>query len=243
MFQNVTIYKRNYDKIKRIEFFPNGTTITTENVSFADGLATPGYSWDYITLHQKGQYSPFFKNYYTEENPYIVEIADYVRKNTTSGEFLFFENWPVYTDRIIEKYDDVYKPIVEGHEKEEYVPLVFAEIKSCYLKSAEKIGNPGRVIPAGEAIYRAITKYGFKEYELDSSTGKFVSGARAMFTDNSSHLTNPYGRVLAGLTWYEYLTGNDARKNRYTNSKIPEADMKLLKEIAHEVCSLPEYQH
>ena len=230
-----------YDK--RYEYFPDGTTKSTDDVSFEDGLKTPGYAWDYITLHQKGQYSPFYKNYYTESNPYITELADYIRKNSPSGELLFFENWPVYTDRVTEKYS-VYESIVKGHEPDEYMDLVFGEIKSCYIKAAAQIGNPGRIIPAGEAVYRAVTKYGFTEYVDNGSyeaDDNFVSSARAMFRDKSSHLTSPYGKVLAGLTWYEYLTGNDARNNKYTNSKIPDDDMKLLKEIAHEVCSLPEY--
>lgn len=228
-----------YDK--RVEYFPDGTTNTTEDVTFADGLATPGYVWDYVTLHQKGQYSPFYNNYYTESKPYITELADHIRKNVNSScEVLFFENWPVYTDRVTEKYD-VYKSIVEGHEPEEYVDLVFVEIKSCYIKAAAQIGNPGRIIPAGEAVYRAVRKYGFAEYVKDPDTGKFVGSARAMFADDSSHMTSPYGQVLVALTWYEYLTGNDARENKYTHSKIPANDMKLLKEIAHEVCQLPEY--
>ena len=224
----------------RAEYFPDGTRKSIADVTFDEGINTPGYVWDYVTLHEKGQNSPFFKNYYTDSKPYITELADYIRKKSSTCEVLFFENWPVYTDRVTEKYD-VYESIVEGHEPEEYMDLVFGEIKSCYLQAAEKIGNPGRVIPAGEAVYRAIKKYGFSEYVLNSSGSGFVSEARAMFRDSSSHMTNPYGRVLVGLTWYEYLTCNDARSNKYTNSKIPENDMNLLKSIAHEVCSLSEY--
>ena len=62
-----------------------------------------------------------------------------------------------------------------------------------------------------------------------------------MYRDTSSHLTFFYGRILAALTWYEYLTGEDARENPYQNENIPAEDMALLKEIAHEVCTLPEY--
>ena len=38
---------------------------------------------------------------------------------------------------------------------------------------------------------------------------------------------------MAGLAWYEYLTGNDARENPYQNSSIPADVMAKLKEAAH----------
>ena len=43
--------------------------------------------------------------------------------------------------------------------------------------------------------------------------------------------------MLAGLTWYEYLTGNDVTENPYQLDGISEADMKLLKQAAHYACS------
>ena len=69
----------------------------------------------------------------------------------------------------------------------------------------------------------------------------FDKTARALYRDTSSHMTFFYGRVLVALTWYEYLTGEDARENPYQNENIPAEDMELLKGIAHEVCTLPEY--
>ena len=98
------------------------------------------------------------------------------------------------------------------------------------------------MVPAGEAVYLAVTKYGFAEYVDDSSTTNdyFNSSARAMYRDKSSHLTY-YGKTLAALTWYEYITGNDVRNNPYTNSFVNAADIALLKELAHEACSMAAY--
>ena len=138
-----------------------------------------------------------------------------------------------------EKYDEVYKPLVEGQAKEDYLGIVHNAITDCYLKAAEVIGNPGRVIPAGEATYLAIKEYGFAECIMDGDN--YIKDGRSIYRDASSHLNYNYGRVLAGLTWYEYLTGNDVRKNPYTHSEIPAEDMVLLKEIAHRACSLPNY--
>lgn len=229
----------------RGEYLLNGKSRTVKEVSFDEGFDTNGYVWDFITLHQTGQKSPFFDSYYTEEKPYITRLANYIRQNSPTSEVLFFENWPVYTDRIIEKYEDVYKPIVEGCDKSEYLTTVFSHIKSSYLKAAQTIGNPNRVIPAGEAVTLAVTKYGFTEYVDDTpdydENNSFVSKARAMYRDKSSHMTHPYGRVLVALTWYEYLTGRDARENSFTYEGVTDEDMVLLKEIAHEACMVSDY--
>ena len=228
---------------KRVVITPDGSN-TTYDVTFADGLATNGYEWDYITLHEKGLYSPFFENFYTEANPYITQLADHIRERFPSSEVLFFETWAPYKDRIIEKYEDVYKPVVEGLEEDEYVSAVFEEIKANYLKAAETIGNPNRVIPAGEAVYRAIKDYGFAEYVDNGAYEEddaFVNNARAIYADKSCHMTSPYGKVLVALTWYEYLTDRDVRENPYTNESIPDEDMEILKQIAHEACSVSDY--
>ena len=53
-----------------------------------------------------------------------------------------------------------------------------------------------------------------------------------MFRDETCHLTtgtSPYGRVLASLTWYGYVTGNDVTECKYQHSGISEEDMAKLK--------------
>ncbi len=251
MFKGSCALSNHYNYMKgegaytsRKEYMPyNMEVITTENVTFDEGLATDGGNWDYITLHQKGESSPFYEKYCPADTPYITELAKYINEKSPGSELLFFENWSVYTDRIEER--EAYKPLLDGLEKKDYIPTVFASIKNSYLTAAEAIGNPNRVIPAGEAVYRAITKYGFEErVEGEGSTPEkyvFNTTARAFYRDTSSHMTFFYGRILVALTWYEYLTGEDARENPYQNENIPAEDMALLKEIAHEACSLPEY--
>ena len=217
------------------EYMPDGTVNTTEKPLFDDAFEM---EYDYITIHQRGQYSPFFEKYYTPEKPYLTELSNYITKKAPNSELLVFESWSVYTDRIEEKYEDVYKPLVEGLPKERYMETVFGAIKSSYLKAAETIGNPGRVIPAGEAIYMAIKEHGFEERIMNED--KFVTDERSIYRDESSHLTK-YGRLISAFTWYEYLTGKDVRENTYIYDGISPSDMELIKEIAHNACSLPEY--
>lgn len=221
------------------EFLPDGTTTTLEKAAFDTAFETGGKDFDYVTLHQKGGDSPFFETYYTEEKPYLTDLAKYIREKCPNSELLLFGSWSAHSGIIEAKYEETYKPIVEGLPKEEYRSAVHAAIKDAYFKAAEKIGNPGRVIPAGEAMHQAIQNYGITEYIMDGE--EYIKDGRSIYRDASSHLNYNHGRVLAGLTWYEYLTGNDARENPYTHESISEEDMKLLKEIAHYVCTLPEY--
>lgn len=223
----------------RREYLPDSTTIKTENVSFDDGLATNGGGWDYVTMHQRSVNAPFFEKWYTEETPYVTDIADYVRENSPGTEVLFFETWATYADGMAEAYPT----LVEGIKTDKHYETIFGVIRENYLKAAELIGNPNRIIPAGEAVFMAVTKYGIPQYEDNANTedATFKSTARAMYIDKESHMTYSHGRVLAALTWYEYLTGNDVRSNTYQNEYVSASDMALLKEIAHEACSLPEY--
>ncbi len=230
------------DVYTRKEKMPDNTNKKTENSSFADCIATDGGKWDYVTLHQRSSYAPYFERFWTEEAPYITDIASHVREVCPDAEFLMHGCWTVYTDKIEKDYE-TYKPIVEGLQKEQYFTAVFEAAKANYLKAAETVGNPNRVIPANEALHLAVTKYGIAEYEDNANTSdeSYKPEARALFMDGSAHLTYDYGRVLAALTWYEYLTGMDVRQNTYKHPNVPEADMALLREIAHEACSLPEY--
>ena len=221
------------------EFLPDGTTNTIEKAPFDAAFETDRKAWDYVTLHQKGQDSPFFNTYYTEKTPYLTMLANYIRAKSPESELLFFNSWAAHTKVIADKYEDVYKPIVEGLPKEAYYSAVHSAIKSNYQKAAEIIGNPNRIIPAGEAVYLAVTQYGFADIIMDGE--EYIKDGRSIYRDASSHLNYNHGRVLAGLTWYEYLTGNDVRNNPYKHESISSEDMALLKEIAHYVCSLPEY--
>lgn len=221
------------------EFLPDGTTNTIEKAPFDAAFETDGKAWDYVTLHQKSYDSPFFDTYYTEETPYLTMLANYIRAKSPESELLLFGSWSAHTKVIADKYEDVYKPLVEGLSKDEYYGAVHSAIKTNYQKAAEIIGNPNRIIPAGEAAYLAVTQYGFADIIMDGE--EYIKDGRSIYRDASSHLNYNHGRVLAGLTWYEYLTGNDVRNNPYTHESISAEDMALLKEIAHYVCSLPEY--
>ena len=96
-------------------------------------------------------------------------------------------------------------------------------------------------IPTAVAIDYLVRHYKFPEYvgDLDNSANdeyENTSTTRAIYRDKTCHLTSNVGRVLAGLVWYEMVTGNSAVENRYERSTLSASDMAKLKEAAHYAC-------
>ena len=73
---------------------------------------------------------------------------------------------------------------------------------------------------------------------VETADGGYDNSAdtRGVYRDTVCHLTNNVGRVLAGLVWYEMLTGTPATENKYQRSTLSESDMEKLKEAAHYAC-------
>ena len=96
-------------------------------------------------------------------------------------------------------------------------------------------------IPTAVAIDYLVRHYNFPEYigDLDNSVDDAYdnsSTTRAIYRDKTCHLTNNVGKVLAGLVWYEMITGKSAVDNGYERSTLSAADMAKLKEAAHYAC-------
>ena len=220
--KHVEYMKGNGAYKKRVEYKPDGTSVSTDDVSFIDGLNTPGYAWDYISLQSRSVECYDFNNF----EPYVKELADFVREKSPESEVILHQTWALSTDASTTK--DQTKDLVSGMQKKEIRPFLFKTLKTNYMKASELIGNRGRMVPVGEAINYAIERLRFPE--------------EYMYRDTTCHLTLDYGRTLAALCWYEYITGRDARENPYTNENISAKDMADLKSVAHYACSLEEYK-
>ena len=111
---------------------------------------------------------------------------------------------------------------------------------NIYSTETESNGK-NAYIPTAVAIDYLIRHYNFPEYigDLDNSANDEYdnsSTTRAVYRDKTCHLTYNVGRVLAGLVWYEMITGNSAVDNRYQRSTLSAEDMSKLKEAAHYAC-------
>ena len=88
-----------------------------------------------------------------------------------------------------------------------------------------------------ETLSAAMNSGMFKEGTLDANN-KYsnASNCRAVYRDTTCHLTDNVGRVLAGLVWYEMITGTPATENAYTRATLSADDMAKIKEAAHYAC-------
>ena len=180
--------------------------------------------WDYITLQQASHFSGIWESY----EPYLTQLAEYVRSRAPRAEIVIHETWAYEFDSAHGAFPNYRKDRFFMHE----------QLKSAYKKAAELIG--ARVIPVGDALSTARENPAF-----DPEKG----GDR--LTRDGFHLSNTMGRFLAGAVWYEFFTGKDVRENPFVPRKyeykghrapkVPvegyspsDGQMRLLREIAHE---------
>lgn len=116
-----------------------------------------------------------------------------------------------------------------------------AAVLDRYELAASKFSTTsGTYLPTAVAVDYLIRHYGFAEVEgtLDSNQYAWsnASNAKSVYRDSTCHLTSNVGRVLAGLVWYEMITGTPATQNSYTRATLTDAEMTMIKEAAHYAC-------
>lgn len=106
--------------------------------------------------------------------------------------------------------------------------------------SSETASNNNKAyIPTAVAVDYLIRHYGFSEYEGTLNTNneyENLSTTLGVYRDKTCHLTDNVGRVLAGLVWYEMITGNSATESNYERTTMSTENMAKLKAAAHYAC-------
>ena len=132
-------------------------------------------AWDYITIQQASHFS------YKEDTyqPYISELADYIRSLCPKAKLLIQQTWGYETGSAR----------IKDHGFETYDEM-FGEVKRCYDKAAEEIEADG-ILPSGTAFQYAL-HHGIEKVHRDTF-----------------HASYGLGRFMLALVWYYYMTGND----------------------------------
>ncbi len=149
-------------------------------------------NFDYITLQQGSARSNKWSYYYTEENPYIVDLYNAIKAEQPNAEFLIHQTWG-------------YSPaeaIANGHTGS---LDHFTAIESCYNKAAELLDLP--LAKCGKAI-QLVKDYGF----LTDDRG----GENSVYADEYCHLTNR-GDFIAGCVLVETIFGVDVTSKDFTS--------------------------
>ena len=163
MMQDATAY----------EYFING--INTERfMSLREGLLSD--DWDYVTFQQASYESQDYANY----QPYIDELAAYVRKYAPKAKFLIHQTWTC----------------AEGHERVARFGYgsaseMFESIRSSYKEAAEAIGAVG-TLPSGAALEEALRL-----------------GAKSVHSPDGIHASAGIGCLTLAEVWLTALSGKE----------------------------------
>lgn len=156
--------------------------------------------WDVVTLQQASQDSTRYETY----QPYLGELAAYVRKNVPKAKLFIHETWSYEqgSDRLTQKMGYT-------HQKEMY-----EDLHAAYKKAAEDIHADG-IIPGG-TLFQQLLSAGVPKVHRDSF-----------------HASYGLGRYALGLLWLKTLTGVDVSENSFSDfdEPISAEEIKLVKEL------------
>lgn len=203
--------------------------------SLSEALAAE--PWDYVTIQQVSDNS--FKPETFE--PHAKILVETIRRFAPQAEIVIHQTWA---------YREDYPGFANGEftQKKMYDGLVAA-----YDKLAQTYQL--RIIPVGEAMQaaRATPRWTFVypdpafDYahppagKLPVQTGSLNMGwlwaepkgePKRLILDHKH--ANTAGCYLAGSVWYEFLTKEDVRPNRFHPQDLTDEDALLLRQIAHD---------
>lgn len=228
---NSAVYQPIIDTV-----YQTNTDGSAKQIAVSEAIGSD--KWDVVVLQAAThglESNDRFVNYAddAEIDEMLRYITDYISEKAPDAERIIHSSWGPSDEQSKLLYDGRFA-------KEEYPAsrqTAFAAYKDAYKYASEIYSTTsGKMVPTSDAILYALDELKFPEYAYGSD-GNYDTSGRAIYRDNTCHLTLTYGRVLAGLTWYEYLTGNDVTQNPYQLDEISDEDMKLLKQAAHYACS------
>ncbi len=194
-------------------------------------------NWDFVTVQQMSALS--FKR--ETFHPHIDELVAIIRKHAPQAEIVIHETWAYRPDApLLEEWgisqDDMHNGIV-----------------NAYASVAKQFD--ARIIPVGSAFAEFRSTEGRKvvvpdpDYDFENPVppkrpnqknslvaGWYwdMRGEKPQLRLDFKH-ANVSGCYLAGLVWYEIMTGNDAREIQYTPRGVKEEDEEFLRSVAHRV--------
>jgi len=198
-----THYLNMLENSKKYSFEFNGVA-TGIFLSIKEALMA--YNWDYITLQQVSTKSAYYESY----QPYLNELAAYVRKYCPHSRIMIHQTWAYEegSDRLlnIAHFDTV--------------AAMLAGIRESYQKAAEEIDAYG-IIPSGEAMFRVLEN-GLEKIHRDTY-----------------HATYGPGRYLLGLIWFGTLTGKSVDDVSFAalDEEVSDETLRIVKETAKEILS------
>ncbi|MCS7470521.1 DUF4886 domain-containing protein [Stieleria sp. ICT_E10.1] len=192
--------------------------------------------WDFVTLQQMSAVSYKPETYH----PYIEQLVAVVKEHAPEAEILIHQTWAYRPDSPLLKSDGLTQQQMYEH------------LASAYDEVANQFDS--RILPVGAAFQLARNTAGREvlvrdpDYNYDhpvypklpKQTNSLVTGWHWRTNGDKQELRldfkhgNTKGCFLAGLVWYEVLTGNDATETSYRPKGVTEQDADFLRRVAHQ---------
>ena len=202
--------------------------------------------WDYIVLQGATHFNCYDAGLWnvdaSQTQTYWTTLKNGIKNLAPNAKRLVHATWAPINDLSARVNDNMFENGTPDSRGAYLKALLPNEQIGANIYSTEVAANgQNEYIPTAVAIDYLVRHYNFPEYigDLDNSTNDEYdnsSTTRAIYRDKTCHLTYNVGRVLAGLVWYEMITGNSAVDNRYQRSTLSAEDMVKLKEAAHYAC-------
>ena len=187
------------DKAYSLEFNGVGTGF---KMSLSEALLSR--DWDYISIQQVSNLSVKYDTF----QPYITELAEYIRTCSPKAKLLIHQTWAYEqgSDRLhnsmkFEHRKDMLKCIIDSYS------------------NAAKDVNAYKIIPSGE-MFDSLLDNGIKSVHRDTF-----------------HASLGLGRYALALLWIRALTGADILQNSFSqfDEEITEQDIKIIKDCVTKI--------
>ncbi len=182
----------------RVNGFDTGFLLSIKEALLAN-------EWNYVTLQQVSNLSHKYDTY----QPYLRELAAYVRTLCPGAELLIHQTWAYEqgSQRLVEEL---------GYQDQREM---YRDIKAVYEQAARDI-NVKSIIPSG-VVFQELLKKGIKTIHRDTY-----------------HASLGLGRYTLGLLWYGFLTGRSVEDNPFNDFDEPvtESEIEIAKE-AVKICT------
>lgn len=224
---------RQYQNDKDARPYERATNRGIKRLSLQEYLEEE--AWDYVSVQQHSALSYRVETFH----PHIDELVQLIRKQSPQTQLLVHETWayrpdaPFFKERSFtqtEMYDglrNAYAHIAKQFDAK-LIPVgsAFQEVRSTL---GRKVIVPDPAYDFGNPLYPKLPD------QLNSLVvgwrWRTRRGERTLRLDYKH--ANESGCFLAGLVWYETITGLDARENRFHPPGMKPYEAKFYREAAH----------
>lgn len=175
-FENVSNNNANY--LHSI----NGNTWAEQQVTIEEILKSEKF--DVVTLQQVSHFSGMYETY----QPYLNDLADFVKKYQPNAALYFHRTWAYEIDS---HHSEFY--LYNNDQKKMYASL-------CEASQLAANSINAALIPSGDVIQALRERISAFDY---------ANGGMSLCCDGF-HMSHTYGRFAVALTWLATLTGKHA---------------------------------